>query len=294
MQADITRAGAGKTAMTPTTFLTGLCFGEGPRWHDGSLYLSDMHDHRVLAVSADGVARTIVTVDNWPSGLGWAPNGDLMVVSMTDRRLLRYDGSALTVVADLSDLASFHCNDMVVDRVGRAYIGNFGFDLHNAASFKPAELIRVDPDGSAHVVARDMAFPNGTVITPDGHTLIVGESYAGRLTAFDIDAGGALSNRRLWAQLPQGSVPDGICLDAAMGIWVASPTTNECMRVDAGGNITHRVTLDQGAFACMLGGRDRRTLYILTASGSDPDTCRRKRDGRIEAVAAPHPGVGLP
>jgi len=247
-----------------------------------------------MNVDLNGHAETVVEVPGQPSGLGWLPDGRLLVVSMTDRRLLRYDGSALTVVADLAALAGFHCNDMVVDRMGRAYIGNFGFDLHNAAPFKPAELVRVDPDGSARVVARDMAFPNGTVITPDGRTLIVAESYAGRLTAFDVERDGALSNRRLWAQLPQGAVPDGICLDAAMGIWVASPTTNECLRVEAGGHVSHRVRLDQGAFACMLGGSDRRTLYILTASSSDPDTCRRKRDGRIDAVAAPHPGAGLP
>src|SRR5262249_7893393 len=148
--------------------------------------------------------------------------------------------------------------------------------------------------GSARVAATDMAFPNGTVITPDGATLIVGESYAGRLTAFDVARDGALSNRRVWAQLPQGTVPDGICLDEAMGIWVASPTTRECVRVEEGGKITHRIEFSQGAFACMLGGDDRKTLYIVTASSSDPDTCRRERDGRVEFVTAPHAGAGLP
>jgi sugar lactone lactonase YvrE len=280
--------------MTPTTWLTGLCFGEGPRWHEGRLYLSDMHDHRVLAIGEDATPETVVMVDHWPSGLGWTPSGDLLVVSMTDRRLLRYDGKRLSSVADLSALASFHCNDMVVDRLGRAYIGNFGFDLHSRSTFKSAELIRVDPDGSARVVADDMAFPNGTIITPDARTLVVGESYGGRLTAFDIAADGALSGRRVWAQLPQGTVPDGICLDAANGIWVASPTTRECVRVEEGGRITHRVGLEDGAFACMLGGADRRTLFILTASSSDPDACRRNRDGRVQVVAAPYPGAGLP
>ncbi len=280
--------------MTPTTWLTGLCFGEGPRWHDGRLYLSDMHDHRVLAVGEDAKPETIVVVDNQPSGLGWTPSGDLLVVSMTDRRLLRYDGKRLSSVADLSALASFHCNDMVVDRFGRAYIGNFGFDLHSRSTFKAAELIRVDPDGSARIVADDMAFPNGTIITPDGRTLVVGESYAGRLTAFDIADDGALTGRRVWAQLPQGTVPDGICLDAANGIWVASPTTRECVRVEEGGRITHQVGFEDGAFACMLGGADRRTLFILTASSSDPDECRRNRDGRVQVVTAPYPGAGLP
>lgn len=280
--------------MTPTPFLTGLCFGEGPRWHDGRLYLSDMHDHRVIAVGADAKPQTIVEVEHQPSGLGWTPDGDLLVVSMTNRALLRYNGKRLTTVADLSKLASFHCNDMVVDHLGRAYIGNFGFDLHRAAPFKPAQLIRVDPDGSARIVAHDMAFPNGTVITPDAGTLIVGESYAGRLTAFDVAPDGGLANRHVWAQLPQGTVPDGICLDAANGIWVASPTTRECLRVEEGGHVSHRIELSHGAFACMLGGSDRRTLYILTASSSDPDACRRERDGEILVVDAPYAGAGLP
>ncbi len=280
--------------MQPTTFLTGLCFGEGPRWHDGRLYLSDMHDHRVIAVAADGSVATIVVVDQQPSGLGWTPAGDLLVVSMVDRALLRYDGNALTRFAELRDLAGYHCNDMVVDAAGRAYVGNFGFDLHNAAPFQKAALIRVDPDGSARLAADELAFPNGTIITPDGATLVVGESYAGRLTAFDVAADGALSNRRLWAKLPEGAVPDGICLDVAGGIWVASPSTNECLRVEAGGRVSHRVAFARSAFACMLGGADRRTLYILTASSSDPDTCRRERDGRIETVTAPYAGAGLP
>jgi sugar lactone lactonase YvrE len=280
--------------MTPQIFITGLCFGEGPRWHHGRLYLSDMHDHRVLAITPDGQRETIVEVAHQPSGLGWTPTGDLLIVSMTDRRLLRFDGASLTQVADLSGLAEFHCNDMVVDAGGGAYIGNFGFDLHRAAPFRPAALIRVEPDGRARVVANNLAFPNGTVITPDGGTLIVAESYGGRLTAFDIVARGELANRREWARLPQGAVPDGICLDAGGGIWVASPRSNECLRIEAGGNVTHRIALARGAFACMLGGEERRTLYMLTASSSDPDSCRANRDGRIEVATAPYPGVGLP
>jgi len=280
--------------MTPQTFVTDLCFGEGPRWHDGRLYLSDMHDHRVLAIAPTGERETIAEVPRQPSGLGWTPQGDLLIVSMTDRRLLRFDGKTLTQHADLSSLASFHCNDMVVDAQGGAYVGNFGFDLHARATFHAAELIRVESDGRARVVASDLAFPNGSVITPDGHTLIVAESYGGRLTAFDIGAGGDLDNRRVWASLPQGAVPDGICLDAAGGIWVASPTTNECLRVEAGGQVSHRVALGRGAFACMLGGPARRTLFMLTAASSEPAKCRANRDGRVETVAAPYAGTGLP
>jgi sugar lactone lactonase YvrE len=274
--------------------LDGLCFGEGPRWHDGRLWLSDMHDHKVIAVDETGVAESIVEVPAWPSGLGWMPDGSLLIVAMRERKLLRWVDGELEEHADLSALASFHCNDMVVDANGRAYVGHFGFDLHNQADFKAAELIAVEPDGSARIAARDMAFPNGAVIAPDGKTLIAGETFAGRLTAFDIDSEGDLSNRRVWAQLPQGVVPDGICLDEGMGIWVASPTSNEVLRALEGGEITDRISLDQGAFACMLGGADRRRLFVLTAADSDPETCRAKRSARIEYVDVEIPGGGLP
>jgi sugar lactone lactonase YvrE len=280
--------------MKTTTLLDGLCFGEGPRWHEGALWLSDMHDHKVLRVTPGGECETVCEVPKWPSGLGWLPDGDLLVVSMTDRRLLRFDGSMLRLHADLADLASFHCNDMVVDASGRAYVGNFGFDLHAQKKPRPAELICVEPDGSARVVARDLRFPNGTVITPDGRTLIVGESWGACLTAFDIAPEGGLDNRRVWAEQPDGALPDGICLDAEGGIWLASPSTNECLRQVEGGEITHRVALAQGAFACMLGGDDGRTLFILTAASSDPDDCRRLRSGTIETCRAPYPHAGWP
>lgn len=275
-------------------FFVGLCFGEGPRWHDDRLYVSDMHGHEVLAFDSWGRKSVIVEVPNQPSGLGWLPNSDLLVVSMTDRRLLRFDGNALHLHADLSGLASFHCNDMVVDDAGRAYVGNFGFDLHAGAEFKSTSLHFVDTDGRVSAAADDLAFPNGTVITPNGATLIVGESFGGRLTAFDRSPDGTLHNRRIWAQLPQGVVPDGICLDEADGIWIASPTTHECLRVEEGGNITHRINLDQGAFACMLGGTGRRSLFVLTAPGSHPDQCRATRGGRIELIDAPYAGAGAP
>ena len=271
-----------------------LCFGEGPRWHDGRLFLSDMHDYKVLAIDQWGRKETIVEVPGQPSGLGWMPSGDLLVVSMVDRKLMRFDGKRLAVHADLSGLAQFHCNDMVVDAHGRAYVGNFGFDLHANAPFRATDLIAVEPDGEARIVASDLGFPNGAVITPDGSTLIVAESFGGKLTAFAIGAGGDLSGRRAWAALPQGVVPDGICLDRGNGIWLASPATNECLRVEEGGAVTHRVELDQGAFACMLGGPGERALYILTAPGSHPEQCRAARGGRVEVIDAPYPRAGLP
>lgn len=280
---------------------TGLCFGEGPRWHDQALWFSDMHAHQVLRLDSDGNAHPVVEVPGRPSGLGWLPNGDLLVVSMTDRQVLRFDGATLHPYADLSALAAHDCNDMVVDAEGRAYLGSFGFDLHRGQPPRPSQLICIAPGTpgasgtpGARIVADALQFPNGTVITPDGRTLIVAESWGARLTAFDRLADGGLTNRRVWAELPERAVPDGICLDDAGGIWSASPSTSECLRQVEGGKVTHRVTVDQGAFACMLGGADGRTLYILTAGSSDPDVCRQQRSGRVEVCRAPYPHAGLP
>lgn len=251
-----------------------------------------MHDQKVLKVAPDGTATTVVTLaDDQPSGLGWLPDGTLLVVSMTKRQLLSYDGEQLAVHADLANHASWYCNDMVVDRHGRAYVGNFGFDLHNNADPRPAEIIRVDPDGSITIEDDDVMFPNGTVITPDEATLIVGESFGRRLTAFDIGEDGTLSNKRIWAELPKGAVPDGICLDSGGGIWSASPTSNECVRQTEGGDVTHRIELDRGAFACMIGGDN---LYVLTSSSSVPADCISRRDARVEVYDAPYPAAGWP
>jgi sugar lactone lactonase YvrE len=215
----------------PEILVDGLRFPEGPRWYDGRLWFSDMHSQQVLAVDLDGKTETIVVVPQDPSGLGWLPDGRLLVVSMQDRRLLRLDPGGLVEVADLSELASFHCNDMVVDEKGRAYVGNFGFDLHGGQSPMPTGLVLVAPDGSSRVVAEDLRFPNGTVITPDGRTLIVGETFGGCLTAFDVAEDGSLSGRREWARMDK-AVPDGICLDAEGAIWVASRARG--LRVHAG------------------------------------------------------------
>ena len=279
--------------MKPTPLLEGLAFPEGPRWHDGRLWFSDMHDHRVVAVDPGGHAETIVQVPNRPSGLGWLPDGRLLVVSMTDRRLLRLEGKALIEHADLSALASFHCNDMVVDAQGRAYVGNFGFDLDAQETPIPAALVLVTPDGGAKLAAEDLMFPNGTVITPDGRTLIVGESFGARLTAFDVASDGSLSNRREWART-EGAVPDGICLDEEGAIWVASPISAEVLRVREGGEVTDRVKVETQAFACMLGGGDGRTLFICTAASSNPEECRSRASGRIETLQVAVPGAGLP
>lgn len=273
--------------------LDGLTFPEGPRWHDGKLWFSDMHAGAVLSVDASGKSEVVVEVPNAPSGLGWLPDGRLLVVSMTDRRLLRLDPDGLTEAADLSELASYHCNDMVVDDQGRAYVGNFGFDLHDHGAPTSAEIVLVTPDGRTRLVADEMQFPNGSVITPDGATLIVGETFGTCLTAFSIETDGSLSGRRIWAQL-DGILPDGICLDAEGAIWVASPVSHAIFRVAEGGEILQRIPLESQSFACMLGGPDGRTLHICTAESSDPETCVANRSGRIEIVEVDVPHAGLP
>lgn len=273
---------------------TGLAFGEGPRWKDGMLWWSDMHAGQVSRL-CDGRVEKVCDVPHDPSGLGWLPDGRMLVVSMTDKRLLRREADgALVTHADLSGLVPQRTNDMVVDARGRAYVGNFGFDLAAGDTPVPTVLVRVDPDGSARVVADDMMFPNGAVITPDAATLIIGETFGGRLTAFDIGRDGALSNRRVWAALPEGAVPDGICLDEAGAIWVASPTSHECLRVLEGGAVTARIPTGRGAYACMLGGEDRRTLFVCTAESHDPKRQKAERNAAIEAFPVEFGGTGLP
>ncbi|MGD9997181.1 MAG: SMP-30/gluconolactonase/LRE family protein [Ilumatobacteraceae bacterium] len=286
--------------MTQTeTLATGLCFGEGPRWHNGQLWFSDMHDHAVKTVDLRGRVERKFEVPGQPSGLGWMPDGTLLVVSMTDRRVLRLDHDRLVVHADLGSIATFHCNDMVVDAEGRAYVGNFGFDLHLAehtgdwSITAPAALAMVARDGTVSTAATDLAFPNGTIITPDGATLVVAESMGNRLTAFDRAADGTLSNRRVWAELP-GRLPDGICLDAAGAVWVANAGAPECLRVAEGGQVLEIIDTGDPCFACMLGGSEGTTLFMLTSATSDPATCRTERSARIQITTVSTSRAGLP
>lgn len=276
-----------------SVLLEGLAFPEGPRWHDGRLWFSDMHADRVKRVGLDGKSEDVVEVPGRPSGLGWLPDGRLLVVSMADRRLLRLDANGLAQVADLSALATGHCNDMVVDERGRAYVGNFGFDLDAGEAPRTADLVLVTPEGDARSVASDLSFPNGTVIAPDGATLIVGETYAQRLTAFDVASDGTLSGRRTWAQL-NDRLPDGICLDAEGGIWVAAPFSGEVLRVVEGGEVSDRIAVTTQAYACMLGGPDGCTLFVCTADSHEPEKCRAEATGRIEIAEVEVPGAGLP
>lgn len=279
-----------------TLVLDGLAFPESPRWYGGALWFSDFYTNQVRRLAPDGRCETVVTVPGQPSGLGWLPDGRLQVASMTDRRLLQLerDGS-LALVADLAALAPFHCNDIVVDALGRTYVGNFGFDMHARQAPRSTGLILVEPEGRARVVADGLMFPNGMVITPDGRTLIVAESYAGRLTAFEIQKDGALASRRTWASLPERVAPDGICLDAEGAVWLASPTTREALRVREGGELAQRVPMPGQALACMLGGPDRRTLYILSGKVMvTPEQSRELRAGTIHALQVAVPGAGWP
>lgn len=291
--------------MARTTLLAGgLHFGEGPRWHDGKLWFSDFFDQAVKTCTTGGEVRIEFNTPQRPSGLGWLPDGRMLIVSMQDRKVLRREPDGTLVQhADLSSLATWHCNDMVVDATGRAYVGNFGFDLEEAfhtravedilANHPTANLIRVETNGSVSVAAPEMHFPNGSVITPDGRTLIVGETMGFVLTAFDIQGDGSLANRRVWAPLG-GRPADGICLDADGQVWVANPLANEVFRVREGGEVTEVVETSQPCFACMLGGDDGRTLFAITAESSVEEIASAQRTGKIETYRAPSPRAGRP
>ncbi|GAA6140332.1 SMP-30/gluconolactonase/LRE family protein [Hydrogenophaga sp. 5NK40-0174] len=276
-----------------TVLVDGLCFAEAPRWHEGRLWFSDFFHCKVFSVDAQGDLRTEFEVPESPSGLGWRPDGQLLVVSMLDRRLMRWDGVHLQEVADLSVHVRGNCNDLVVDAQGRAYVGNFGFDLYAKEEPRPTRLMRVDPDGSVYTAAEGVTFPNGMAITPDGRSLVVAETHAQRISAFDVAADGSLSNRRLWADLP-GVYPDGLCLDAENAVWVADARGRQVLRVADGGKVLQTVRSgDLHSYACMLGGDDGRTLHVCTAPGIGPGH-GAKRQGRIETIRVDVPHAGRP
>ena len=282
-------------------FLSGLFFGECPRWHDGRLWYSDFFDHAVFSASPDGERRVEVALDGEPAGLGWLPDGRLLINSRLDRAIFRREEDGTLVRhGDLTPWATWHANDMVVAADGRAYAGNFGFDLDGlydgsvqSGAIASASLVRVDPDGTSYEAAADIAFPNGTVITDDGATLIIAESFGGKLTAFDRASDGTLANRREWAVLP-GIAPDGICLCADGSIWVSNAGAHECVRVAEGGEVLERVATSMNCYACMLGDDDRRTLYMIVAADSNAGVARAARNGAIEKVRTTVPGAGLP
>jgi sugar lactone lactonase YvrE len=296
---------------TLTTLLEGGSFFEGPLWHDGRWWVSDFYRGLVQAIDPDGRAEEVMQVPTAPSGLGWLPDGSLLVVSMADRRVLRRapDGE-VSVHADLAEHVEFALNDMVVDAQGRAYVGNFGFDLMNGAFPATTSLFRVDPDGSVTEVADEMMFPNGSVITPDGGTLVVGETGAGRYSAFTIAEDGSLSDRRVWAQVgepapmaPLGEMleqlefePDGCCLDAEGRIWAADAKYGRCIRLAEGGDILDEIPGPEGmgVFACMLGGEDGRTLLMCAAPSFLAHERMGKTDGLLVTAQVDVARAGLP
>lgn len=283
----------------------GLSFGESPRWHDGRLWYSDFYRHAIFSIDEEGAEEQLeLMVPNQPSGLGWLPDGDLLYVSMTDQLVMRRHGQTSSLFADISRYCEFWANDMVVSYSGCAYVGNFGFDLDvmlrdigpagmMATPPPTTNLVVLDPTGAVIQVVPDMAFPNGSVITPDGSTLIVGETMAFRLSAFDIEPEGTLANRRVWAQLDFVAT-DGMCVDADGHVWVANALTTQCVRVREGGEITDVVETNEHAFACMLGGASGTQLFVMTAPSSDRFKIADVTEARIEVAEVEVPGAGRP
>jgi sugar lactone lactonase YvrE len=278
------------------TVLDGLSFCEGPRWHDGALYLADMHRHQVPRIDKAGTAETIAQHASAVSGIGWLPDGTLLVVAM-EGEILRLGPAGLSRHADLSGQAAHGVNDMIVHPGGRAYMGQFGYDRENGSRPVPSPLLRVDADGAAATAAQDLLVANGMIISPDGRTLLVAESAACRITAFTVGPAGQLRDRRVWAQLPAPHYPDGICLDAGGGVWVAFPMAGRFVRTVGGGHITDEIPAgpERHAIACVLGGPDRHTLYLLTAATvGDAERSLALGSARVERVSVAVPGAGLP
>ena len=295
---------------TIRTLLDGGAFFEGPRWRDGTWWVSDFYRHQVSRVTPEGVETVVVSVPTQPSGLGWLPDGSLVIASMTDHRILRYADGELTTLADISEHVGGHVNDLVVDAAGHIYVGNFGFDLMGGAAPAPAHLVRVDPDGTVAMAAPDLFFPNGSVITPDGSTLIVGETTGNRYTAFTIQADGTLTDRRVWAELgplpvadtfEEGLVqikvaPDGCTLDAENHIWAADALGNRAVRIAEGGEIVDEIPAPEGLgiYACQLGGPDGRTLLLCAAPDFFEHNRTRAREAVLLTTTVDVPHAGLP
>ncbi len=269
-------------------------FLEGPRWHDGRLWLSDIWDHTVYAIDEDGAREPIVRVESRPSGLGFLPDGTPLVVSMTDRRVCRIVDGKLEPHADLSTLIDAEINDMVVDARGRAYVGNMGYDLFADAPPSRAEITLIDPDGDARHVAHDLDFPNGMAIRDGGHELLVAESFGHRVTAFSIDDDGGLNNKRTLVELPE-QIPDGICLDQAGNVWVAGAMGGLFSQVSPEGQVIAEIDVKpRAAIACQLGGTGGRTLFCLTYAGGIEELSKGLPGARIETVQVEVPAAGSP
>ena len=276
--------------------LDDCAFLEGPRWHDGALYLSDMHGPRVLRVEESGTVTTVVEHTSPVSGLGWLPDGQMIVVDM-DGYVRRLDGDRLVMHADVRSLAPHGVNDMISHPHGWSWVGQFGYDRHAGQAVEPSPLLRVDADGQVTLAAEDLLVANGMCLTPDGRELLVAESAGGRVTSFDVGHDGALSHRTVFAELPPRHAPDGMCLDAEGAVWVAAVTAGAFLRVRRGGEVTDRLEVEDGrhAIACVLGGADRRTLFLLTApTFGEAEASRATRGARVETQPVDVPGAGRP
>ncbi|MCW3015225.1 MAG: gluconolaconase [Solirubrobacterales bacterium] len=279
----------------PRTLKTGLVLGESPRWHDGRLWFSDWGAQEIIALDADGNSEVVVHAPApLPFCIDWLPDGRLLIVSGREGLLLRREpGGSLVTHADLTELAAPPWNDIVVDGRGNAYVGNTGFDFPGG-EFAPGSIALVTPDGSERQVADGVAFPNGIAVTPDNATLILAESYGNKLTAFDIATDGSLSGRRVWADLGDG-VPDGICLDEEGAVWYGDVPNQRCVRVREGGEVLQTIQLDRGCFACMLGGVNGRTLFMVAAEWRGPtNIAEEEGTGQVLTVEAPAAHVGWP
>src|SRR5437660_6218853 len=279
------------------TLLTGLAFGESPRWHEGRLWVDDWGAKEILVVDREGEREVIVKVSfpPFPLCFDWLPDGHLLLVSSREGRVLRLESSGeLVTHADLNDLAhkGHPWNEIVIDGRGNTYLNNQGFDFPGG-EFAPGTIALLTPDGAASQVADGIAFPNGMAITPDNSTLIVAESYGKKLTAFDIEASGSLSHRRVWAETGPDH-PDGICLDAEGALWYADVGNKHCVRVREGGEVLQTIELDRGCFACMLGGADRKTLFLVAREWHGMDFSKGMGTGQLLTVGAPAPGAGWP
>ena len=283
-------------ASEPQILMTGILFGEQPRWHEDRVWFSDWGAREVIAVDLEGHSEVMLRAPSFPCCVGWLPDGRLLLVSAHDGLLLRREPDGMLVThGDLSKVSKPSAgNELVVDGRGNAYVNGGGFNLMAGEPFAPGIVALVTPDGSARQVADDLAFPNGMLVTPDNAMLIVGESYAKRLSAFDIAADGSLTRRRVWADLGDG-VPDGICLDAEGAVWYGDVPNKRCVRVREGGEVLQTIKLDRGCFACALGGADRKTLFMMATVWNGPaGMFAEPRTGQVLTVEAPAPGVGWP
>jgi len=283
-----------QTRMTQlTTLMTGISLGESPRWHDGRLWFCDWGAQQVIAVDPRGRSEVVLSIDSFPFSIDWLPDGPMLIHSSHDRRLLRRepDGTLVTH-ADLSGLSEWGFNEIVVDGRGNAYVNAVNFDFMGGEPARGGIVAVVTPDGAARQVADDVMFPNGMAVTPDNSTLIVAESHGNRLTAFDVAANGDLANRRVWADLGAGA-PDGICIDAEGAVWYADVPHQRCVRVAEGGEVLQTIEVDRGCFACMLGGADGRTLFIVAAEWHGPSQAGQGPPAGVVLAATvdvPHAG----